>query len=68
MSKCRSCNDDRYKLIACCSGQQCGCMGMPVQLSNCVECNPDDDKEMSRSLAIYEFIDDLEFIKLEKVG
>lgn len=34
---CYSCNNTGVKLIGCCSGSDCGCMGMPTMFINC-EC------------------------------
>ena len=64
MANCESCNNDRYKLIGCCSGYECGCRGLPVQFSNCLECNPDNDKEMHPSLSGCDYIKHLEFVRL----
>ena len=36
-----------------------------MQISNCVDCNPDDDKEASFDISNFEHVDNLEFIKLE---
>lgn len=64
MSECKTCTDDKYILIGCCDGFECGCRGMPVALSNCKECNPDDDKEMSLDMKDLEYIEHLEFVKV----
>jgi len=48
--KCEQCQGERYMLQGCCSGIECGCMGMPVSVTNCTECNPEGTAEMSKEL------------------
>ena len=50
MSNCKECNGDGYVVLGCCSGRECGCMGRPVAVSNCKECNPLASLPMSESL------------------
>jgi len=41
MSKeCKECRNERYIVLGCCSGRECGCMGQAVAIANCKECNP----------------------------
>ncbi len=51
--KCRSCDDDHYILHGCCDGRECGCMGQPVSMSVCMDCNHDGKKEVSGYAAEY---------------
>ena len=37
---CKECHGDNYILQGCCSGRECGCMGQPVSITNCKQCNP----------------------------
>lgn len=39
-SICKKCDGDHYIIYGCCSGRDCGCMGQPVGMTNCQECNP----------------------------
>jgi len=32
-------------LLGCCNGRECGCMGGPVAIMKCPDCNPDGKKE-----------------------
>lgn len=48
--KCQKCGDDRYIPYGCCSGRECGCMGMAIGVDNCPECNPDGTAEPSEGL------------------
>ena len=41
--ECKVCKDDRYVLQHCCGGFECGCLGMPISVTNCMECNPQGD-------------------------
>lgn len=50
---CKECHGDNYILIGCCSGRECGCMGQPVQLTNCNKCNPDGDKKAGDEILKY---------------
>lgn len=43
---CSKCHDEHYILGGCCGGQECGCMGQPVSMSNCDQCNLDESKSM----------------------
>lgn len=52
-NKCDKCYDDLYILHGCCSGRECGCMGQPVSMSNCVACNPLGDKEPAGNAKYY---------------
>lgn len=38
--KCEYCYGEGFNLVYCCSGRDCGCMGQPVQFTNCIVCNP----------------------------
>ena len=42
---CKKCGDERFLLIGCCGGFECGCMGMPVAFDECRECNADGKAE-----------------------
>lgn len=33
--KCKKCNDTGVVVDGCCSGYECGCLGMPVMFINC---------------------------------
>lgn len=35
MNKCSICQDTGIVFLWCCSGNQCGCMGIPVAAKNC---------------------------------
>ena len=35
---CNKCGGTGYLMVGCCSGFECGCMGLPVGLGDC-ECN-----------------------------
>jgi hypothetical protein len=58
-------NADGYKFLACCGGHECGCMGMPTLIVNCLECNPDNDK-CTKKLMEHPEAKYLEFKKLTK--
>ncbi len=58
---CNECGDEHYILIGCCNGYQCGCMGQPVNITNCKKCNPEGDKPIKGSLSEYAEI--FEYIK-----
>ena len=44
MNECKDCDIDGFRFISCCSDHGCGCMGQPVQITNCLSCNSDNDK------------------------
>lgn len=46
MSKCKTCGDEHYLLLGCCDGRECGCMGQPVQMTNCPDCNINGTKNV----------------------
>jgi hypothetical protein len=50
---CGTCDDDHYILHGCCSGRECGCMGQPVLMTNCADCNPNGDKPLGDGVACY---------------
>ncbi len=52
---CDKCQDDHYILHGCCSGlaNECGCMGQPVLITNCKECNPKGDMPMGEYVQQY---------------
>jgi len=56
---CNACQGDRYILIGCCSGTDCGCMGHPVGHKNCPECNADGNADYEGG---YEYFDHLEMM------
>ena len=60
-SDCEHCENDRYIINGCCSGYQCGCMGQPTSITNCVKCNPDGDLEPSKSISDLPYFKYLEF-------
>lgn len=47
MCKCDVCQDTGIVFVGCCSGHQCGCMGMPVGAKNCQCGQPVDESKMS---------------------
>ena len=47
MCKCDVCQDTGIIFVGCCSGHQCGCMGMPVGAKNCKCGQPIDESKMS---------------------
>mgnify|MGYP000049661583 CR=1 FL=1 len=64
--ECLKCFDQNYIVKGCCSGHMCGCMGMPTSLTNCIKCNPNNDKEMGENLKNDEVINHLEFIQTKQ--
>lgn len=50
---CKKCHDEHFILDGCCNGHGCGCMGQPVAISNCVECNHDESKPMGEYVKQY---------------
>ena len=66
MSRCKKCDDQNYVVLSCCSGHECGCMGQPVQITNCVDCNPEADKHIGSELEQHEHIEHLEFVQSYK--
>ncbi len=50
MSLCKNCNNERFIFHTCCSGFQCGCMGVPVAVSPCVICNYDGNIKPNNDL------------------
>ncbi len=61
MPFCIDCQDEHYVLIGCCDGRECGCMGQPVQMTNCKKCNPNNDKPMGEYVG--DWIDKVEFVE-----
>ena len=59
--ECNACLGDRYFLIGCCSGIECGCMGKPVAYKPCKYCNVDGKLPPSKSLAELGILDYLEY-------
>jgi len=55
--KCKDCWGDNYILQGCCSGQECGCMGQPVSMTNCEKCNPDGTAEMGEYVKQYDMVE-----------
>lgn len=51
-SQCKQCGDDKYVPVFCCSGlpEECGCMGYPVDVRPCPDCNKDGEKSVSANL------------------
>lgn len=58
---CDKCNSG-FVFFTCCSGRDCGCMGLPVQVTNCKFCNKDNNKPDSNDLEIIKYIEILEWI------
>lgn len=56
-SSCKECKGDNYVLLGCCNGQECGCMGQPVALTNCTQCNPKGEMEMGEYIKQYEMLE-----------
>ena len=52
-SDCEECENDRYILLGCCSGFGCGCMGKPVQMTNCEHCNKKGDLDVGAGVSEY---------------
>lgn len=50
MIKCETCKDDKFILIGCCSGHMCVCLGMPVDIEPCKECNGSGELDASDDL------------------
>ncbi|KRI65813.1 hypothetical protein [Acinetobacter baumannii] len=48
MNKCSICQDTGIVFVGCCSGNQCGCMGMPVAAKNCKCGQPINEEKMSK--------------------
>lgn len=44
MGECKDCDIDGFRFIGCCSGHECVCMGQPVAITNCLTCNPNNEK------------------------
>ena len=63
MPSCLECQDERYVLNGCCSGRECGCMGAPVSLSNCIKCNPKGDKDPGDT--VKSWMEHVEYIPIE---
>lgn len=61
MKDCKECQNERYIIMGCCSGRECGCMGQPTSIANCKECNPLAQIPISEALA-------KEYQHLEYVG
>ena len=59
---CNKCGDQNYIVGHCCSGHMCGCMGMPVTITNCPTCNPNDNKEIGEVLGSNEYVKHLEWV------
>ena len=47
---CSHCGDEHYLLQGCCDGRECGCMGQPVAVSVCTNCNADGKKQAQSNL------------------
>lgn len=62
IESCTRCNDFKFILHNCCSGRECGCMGMPTAVSYCPECNPKGEIEPPESIA--EFVNHCELVPL----
>lgn len=59
---CTECHGDFYDLVGCCSGYQCGCMGQPVGIRACKNCNKYGSKDIPKSLLkSCEYADKLEY-------
>lgn len=56
-SECKDCQGDNFILLGCCNGRDCGCMGGPVQVTNCKKCNPNGLAEMSKDIARYDMLE-----------
>lgn len=65
MSNCGKCSDEKYIFQTCCSGIDCGCRGMPVQMINCVECNPKGDAPLPDDEDFKFYAEHVEYIKQE---
>ena len=50
---CKKCHDEHFILDGCCGGRECGCMGQPVSMSNCDQCNLDERKPMGDYVTQY---------------
>ncbi len=59
---CGYCGNDRYIVHGCCSGHECGCMGQPTIITNCVKCNPHGDLEPSKAISDQPYFKYLELI------
>lgn len=61
-STCSYCDDEHYLLQGCCDGRECGCMGQPVSMTVCKECNADGNKPIGDYVASFapyiEFLED----------
>lgn len=49
-TQCKKCNDDRYILVGCCSGFECGCMGRATDIKPCESCNENEQAPASDDL------------------
>ena len=65
--ECEVCKDDRFIMQGCCSGAECGCGGMPVSITNCMECNPQGDLLASKSMSEHKFFKHLEYTGVRAV-
>ena len=50
MSDCDECGGTNYNFLGCCSGFECGCCGMPVDITPCPACNSDGKKEPTKDI------------------
>jgi len=50
---CSYCDDEHYILQGCCDGRECGCMGQPVSMTVCKECNEDGNKPIGNYVASF---------------
>jgi len=65
MNDCNKCDGDNYILLGCCSGHECGCMGQPVQMTNCKLCNPKGDADLPENENFREYAEHVEYIGVE---
>lgn len=58
MNKCSICQDTGIVFVGCCSGNQCGCMGMPVAAKDC-ECGQkiNESKMSSQELVFFAHVE-----------
>ena len=50
MIMCDKCNGDKWLYVGCCSGFECGCMGLPIGIKPCDKCNENGEQEPSKSM------------------
>ena len=56
-NECKECSGENYVLIGCCNGRECGCMGQPVAVTNCKQCNPSGLEPMGDYVSEYDMIE-----------